>query len=221
MIEEKTLVAATAPSKTKIVKASVVALLVATVVLFTAILPAEYGIDPLGVGSMLGLTDLAAADVASEAPAPAASATPAAPAAPPAAGVQHGAYREYPRTYKMDSRDVVLKPGKGTEIKNHMAKDAVMVYSWTASDKVLFEFHGEPDKKPTKEYYDSYEKDDKVGKTESFGSFTAPSTGIHGWFWENKTKSDVKIRLNTAGFYDWAREYNAEGVKDLPVQVAR
>jgi hypothetical protein len=220
MIEERNLVAATAPSKKKILKAAVVAFFVAIVVLFTAILPAEYGIDPLGVGSMLGLTDLAAADAQSEAPAPepAASATPDAPAPAVAA---HGAYTEYPKIYKIDSRDIVLKPGTGTEIKNHMAKGAVMVYSWTASDKVLFEFHGEPDRKPTKDYYDSYEKDDKVGKSESFGSFTAPSAGIHGWFWENRTKNDVKIRLNTAGFYDWAREYGPDGTKELPVQVAK
>ena len=70
-------------------------------------------------------------------------------------------------------------------------------------------------------FFDTYEKDDKVGKKESFGSFTAPSTGIHGWFWENKTKNDVTIRLNTAGFYDWAREYGSGGTKELPVQVAK
>jgi hypothetical protein len=219
MIEEKNLVAATAPSRTKILKAAVVAFVVAVVVLFTAILPAEYGIDPLGIGSMLGLTDLAAADIPAETPAPAAAA--ATSSGPPPALVQRGAYTEYPRTYKVDTREIVLQPGKGIEIKNHMAKDALMVYSWTASDTVLFEFHGEPDRKPTKDYYDSYEKDDKVGKKESFGSFTAPSAGIHGWYWENKTKNDVKIRLNTAGFYDWAREYGPGGVKDLPVQVAR
>jgi hypothetical protein len=218
MIEEKNLVAATAPSKRKILGAAIVAFIVAVVVLVTFILPAEYGIDPLGTGSAFGLTELAAADAPPEPPSTSAA---AAPAAPPAASVEHGSYTEYPKTYKTDARDVVLQPGKGIEIKNHMAKGAVMVYSWTASDTVLFEFHGEPDKKPTKDYYDSYEKDDKVGKNQSFGSFTAPSAGIHGWYWENKTKNDVKIRLNTAGFYDWAREYGPGGTKDLPVQTVK
>ena len=49
-----------APSKAKLLKATGVALAVALVLLFVAILPAEYGIDPLGAGKALGLTGLAA-----------------------------------------------------------------------------------------------------------------------------------------------------------------
>ena len=46
------------PSKAKIVTATVVALFVGGLVLVVAVLPAEYGIDPLGVGEMLGLVVL-------------------------------------------------------------------------------------------------------------------------------------------------------------------
>src|SRR5882762_11346340 len=52
------------PSKKSLAKATIVALLVAAVLLITAILPAEYGIDPLGTGKALGLTDLHKADFA-------------------------------------------------------------------------------------------------------------------------------------------------------------
>jgi hypothetical protein len=65
-----------------------------------------------------------------------------------------------------------------------MQKGAVMVYGWKADSKVAFEFHGEPDQKPNQDYFESYELDDKVGKDAAYGSFTAPSTGIHGWFWQ-------------------------------------
>jgi len=33
-------------------------------------------------------------------------------------------------------------------------------------------------KKPNKDYFESYELDDKAGKAASYGSFTAPTTGI-------------------------------------------
>ncbi len=45
----------------KIAKATAAALVIAVVILFVAVLPAEYGIDPLKTGNALGLTDLAKA----------------------------------------------------------------------------------------------------------------------------------------------------------------
>jgi len=48
-------------SKAAILKATGIALIVALVILFTAVLPAEYGIDPLKTGRLLGLTGLAKA----------------------------------------------------------------------------------------------------------------------------------------------------------------
>ena len=33
------------------------------------------------------------------------------------------------------------------------------------------------------------------------GSYHAPFTGIHGWFWENRSGRDIEVRLYTAGFY--------------------
>ena len=99
-----------------------------------------------------------------------------------------------------------------------MDKGGVMVYSWKSTGIVMFEFHGEPDKKPNKDYYDSYEKNDTEGHFRSYGSFTAPSTGVHGWYWENKGDKDVTIRLNASGFLNSARLYGPTGVRDLPVE---
>ena len=84
--------------------------------------------------------------------------------------------------------------------------------------KVSFEFHGEPDQKPNQDYFESYELDDKVGKDHSYGSFTAPTTGIHGWFWENKGKKEVDIHLTTAGFYDSAKMYIDGKPEELAIQ---
>ena len=198
-----------APSKPAILKATVIALAAALVILFTAVLPAEYGIDPLKTGAALHLTDLSRAS---------AKAAPVAVAAAAPAPVATGVYTAQPSLYKVDTEDLSLMPREGVEIKYHMLKGAGMVYAWKATGKIRFEFHGEPDQKPNKDYYESYELDDKVGKDHSYGSFTAPSTGIHGWFWENKGDKEVRIHLTTAGFYDNAKMFAADSPEDIPVE---
>ena len=47
-----------APSGQRLARSVAVALILAAVVLVGAVLPAEYGIDPTGVGKLLGLTTL-------------------------------------------------------------------------------------------------------------------------------------------------------------------
>jgi len=207
MIEEKSLPAVEAPSKSAIVKATFIALAVALLILFTTVLPAEYGIDPLRTGKALGLLGLSqAADTTA-----AGRATPA----------QTGIYTPQPNTYKVDSEDLSLQPGEGVEIKYHMLKGAGMVYAWKATAKVQFEFHGEPDQKPKPDYFESYELDDKAGQDHSYGSFTAPTTGIHGWFWQNKGKKPVQIHLTTAGFFDSAKMLSDGDAEALTIEDAK
>jgi hypothetical protein len=208
---------AESPSKTKLLQATAIAIAIALVLLFTAVLPAEYGIDPLGAGKALGLNGLAAAGAGAS----------ALPAGGEAAGpvVQaptiKGVFVAQPKGYKIDSREIKLESGEGIEIKYHMEQGAGMVYSWTASpsEKIFYEFHGEPDTKPTgagEDYFESYDKDDQVGKDQSHGSFTAPTKGIHGWFWENQSGVTVTIKLVTAGYYDYILK-NQDDVK-TPMQ---
>jgi hypothetical protein len=212
------------PTKQQIVKATLVALAVAVVILFTAVLPAEYGIDPLHTGAALGLTNLAKSNGAGSAAAPreqvsvqsSVESNPTIVAGTNGeAPTIKGVYVEQPHRYKIDSREINLQSGEGMEIKYHMTQKAGMVYSWTASKKVQYEFHGEPDTKPAgavEDYFESYEKDDQAGKEQSNGTFTAPSTGIHGWFWENRSGGPVTIKLVTAGFYDYIMQ-NKDDVK--------
>lgn len=65
------------PSARQLVRSTVVALAVAGAILMTVVLPAEYGVDPTGIGRVLGLTQMgeiksrlaaeAAADAAADA----------------------------------------------------------------------------------------------------------------------------------------------------------
>jgi hypothetical protein len=212
--------AAGPPSMNAIVKATVLALLVAATLLVAAVLPAEYGIDPIGTGKVLHLTDLSKAEVkastpASPSPVPAGGSSPLNATIvpvlepPPDGGAPRmkGTFISQTKGYKMDSREIKLQPGEGLEIKYNMKKGSGMVYSWTASDKLLFEFHGEPNVKPAgkegTDYYETYDIDNETGKDQAHGTFIAPSSGIHGWFWENKTPNTVTLNLVSAGFYDW------------------
>lgn len=73
------------PSTGKLLRSTVVAALVATTLLITTILPAEYGIDPTGIGRALGLTQMGEIKVSLAAEAMAAGAQAAPPVAAAAA----------------------------------------------------------------------------------------------------------------------------------------
>jgi hypothetical protein len=176
-------------AREKIAVAAGFALLVAGALLLTVVLPAEYGLDPFGTGEKLGLTALAEA---------AEAATPTVISSGPAKLVN-------PRSgvYKVDSRQFQLQPREGMEFKYHIEKDGGLLYTWTASGSVDFEFHGEPDNaKPGT--YESYELS---AGDRGAGTFTAPFTGIHGWYWENKSANPVTVTLTSAGFYTTATEF--------------
>jgi hypothetical protein len=190
----------TVPSTRTLVAASGLALAVATVVLLVAVLPAEYGIDPLGTGRALGFSALS---------------QPIAPIpVPPPEGetlapVQTGAVGLYPGEYKIDSRVIVLGPYEYVEYKYHLAKGATMLFSWTASGDVTHDFHGDPDGAPAS----ASQSFDKAPRRRADGTFTAPFSGIHGWFWENATGEDVTIKVTTAGFYTAAHQFRFDGTR--------
>ena len=212
------------PSLRSLAIATLVALLCAGGILVAFVLPAEYGIDPLGTGRALGLTDLAnatgepAKPAAISATAPSESAGVAKTAINPVlvpsptgdAPTVKDTFIPQRDRFQFDAREITLAPGEGMEIKYNMKKGAGLVYSWTTTAPVSFEFHGEPDVKPAgkegTDYYESYELDDKKGRDQSHGTFVAPSTGIHGWFWENKSDKPVTLKLASAGFFDWVSQ---------------
>jgi hypothetical protein len=196
-----------APSEGAIVRATLIALAVAMVLLFTAVLPAEYGIDPLKTGKLLRLTGISESD---------------SNAGGRATPVKTGLYTLEPGTYKVDTEDSGLHPGEGFEIKYHMQKGATIVFAWKADGPLQFEFHGEPDKKPKPDYFESYLLNNKLGLDHFYGSFTAPTTGVHGWFWQNKTQKDVRMHLSVSGFFDSARMYDAGApTEDLLIEDAK
>lgn len=194
------------PSSKQLLRSTVLAAVSALVLLFGVVLPAEYGIDPTGVGRVLRMTEMgnvkqqlaaeAAADAAaSVAPIQAAATTPgisSAMAAQPSAPVPAPAA---PKVVWRDEMPVTLTPGEGTEIKLKMAKGAKTQYSWVVEGgEVNFDTHGDAPGESI-----SYEKGRGVAADE--GVLEAAFTGNHGWFWRNRGKADVKLILRTRGDY--------------------
>jgi hypothetical protein len=174
------------PDGRRIAIATVGALIVAALILVAAVLPAEFGRDPLGTGKALGLLDLYAGA--------------AEPAPPPAALPSDTP----PMTmFKVDSVVFTLRPSEGFEYKYRIEKGGGLVYAWTATRPVNYEFHGEHDGAGLGVAV-SYEKSTA---TKGSGSFMAPASGIHGWFWENTTDEPITLTLTSSGFYRWADEF--------------
>ena len=184
------------PSKRKLLMATLLALGGAGVILVTTVLPVEYGLDPLGTGKALGLLRAPPQDQALVAPAGTEAVN---------APVKQELVTLYPAPYKIDSVELILEPYEFLEYKYHLVQDAGMVFSWTATAAVTHEFHGDPDADPKD--VRSYDKSTKSGAS---GSFTAPVTGIHGWFWENPGGERVIIKLTSAGFYSHAVEFHSD-----------
>lgn len=193
-------------SKSTLLKGLALAMCVASVILLTTILPAEYGIDPTGIGKLLGIKNL------SYRPAVAASAKPAetpklAAPNPVAAGATTAALTtaataksKQNDTYRTDTREILLQPNQGLEVKTTMNKGAALIYAWKTKDgtKITHDFHGEPVNAKNNEF-ESYLDEKNV--SESKGSVIAPFTGTHGWYWHNPSKQTVTVMLQASGFY--------------------
>lgn len=189
-------------SNAQLLKAALVAAAIAAVVLVTTILPAEYGIDPTGLGSRMGLTVLNpdAAPAASETTAPVVAAEPELDAVgQPMKPVEAAVVSKRDRAYRQDTLSLTLPPGKGAEIKAAMKSGDGFVFHWTASSEVAVDMHGEPTGAVDDEYTSYWiEPALRVGA----GTFTASFDGTHGWYWLNRGTSEVTVEVEVSGFHE-------------------
>jgi hypothetical protein len=169
------------PNRKALNRATAIALTVAGVLLVTVVLPAEYGIDPLGTGRLLNLTQMGKMKRAA-----AESAAAQQPTLPPL---------DY-KSGQSGREEVFLAPGEGREVKAAMQTGGEMQYEWTTNNlPVHYELHGEP-RGAAKGVYTSY----KIGVSKGEkGNFKAPFEGTQGWYWRNDTPFPVKITVNATG----------------------
>lgn len=151
------------------------ALLFAALVLTVAILPAQYNIDPTGLGKAMGLTALADADSAAS------------------TSVSAGATT----ANESDSVEIKIPVGKGLEYKFNVEAGEKLSYVWTSDVAVYFDFHGEP-AGDTTGYFESFTI---ATSNDMRGTLTAPFTGSHGWYWKNESDKVITVSLQTEGSY--------------------
>jgi hypothetical protein len=158
-----------------LIKYTMYSLVFAAVMLFTVILPAEYNIDPTGIGHKLGLTvfNNVKADTTSANSSEAAKGS-------------------------TETIEVIVPAGRGVEYKFIMAQYQKLEYEWITDGLALyFDLHGEPEGDTTG-YFESYAI---ATLDEMKGSFTAPFAGSHGWYWKNTSDSPVTVQLIVKGEY--------------------
>ncbi len=206
------------PARRPLVLITLGALAVATVAAVLFVLPAEYGIDPTGVGAATGVSKLAATQ-----PAPARTLAvetgddPAVPAPadlpPEAVLAPASATRYYDTAYRTNSIDIPLKAkgdangDNGVEYKFYMKKGQTIVYSWettdlTDKDELFYDFHAEQQPLPAGHPKNEYIEYRNEAALQGHGSLTVPVDGIHGWYFENRASKPIIVRLKVSGFYD-------------------
>lgn len=189
------------PTTGRLLRSTVVAALIATILLVIAILPAEYGIDPTGVGQSLGLTQMGEIKVSLAAEAVASAGEPAPTVeTPQATAEQPVSPAESAPTGQAHTMTVTLKPGQAAEIKLSMRKDARVIFEWSsAGGPVNYDTHGDPVGAP-RDFYHGYGKGrNQMGQS---GELQAAFDGTHGWFWRNRSNAEVTITLTASGDYE-------------------
>lgn len=202
------------PTTAQLIKSTIIAIITAVILLITVVLPAEYAIDPTGIGRLLKLTEMGEIkqQLAKEAEedrrldrekmqqqksgavSPGVLRRLAALLISPANANERIVIAQAPA--KKDQTVFTLKPSQGVEYKMTMVKGAQVNYSWkTEGGPVNYDMHGTPLKGKETSYKT------QRGVAGDQGVLTAAYDGSHGWFWRNRGSKEVTITLITEGAY--------------------
>jgi len=214
------------PGSKQLIRSTLIAFFTALVLLVTIILPAEYAIDPTGVGRMLGLTDMgeikqqleaeARLDAQLSAEAEKTEATEKPSVAPdtiqtvPDEAVTSAPVEKETETAEKDKPQVQpesVNPQWRDEIRISLKPGQGVEYKLVMEAGAVAVFDWEGIEGPLN--FDthgngsgqriSYEKG--RGVRSDSGELKAAFTGKHGWFFRNRQTSDVTLVLRTRGDY--------------------
>lgn len=194
------------PSAGKLIRSTAISIVVAGGILVTTVLPAEYAIDPTGIGRLLGLTSMGEIKKSLEKESKEHSQF------TPRSGDRRSVFtalgnllispaaaeEKKPAAKATDWKDEVtftLKPGQGFEIKLTMKKGVKARYEWTATGgRINYDLHAHAGGSNAR-----YKRG--RGKQNDSGSFTARFDGDHGWFFRNRDRNEVKVVMKFKGDY--------------------
>ena len=194
---------------------AIVGAAVAAIALAVFILPAEYGVDPTGIGGALGLTDMNRAaeptrsfeiidvlggneqlrdvevpDFGEPIPLPNAA-----------------VHQDQDSAPESRTMEITIPADGETEIKTVLQANKVIVFSWhTDRGSIYSDFHGH-DPEAGNEFWVRY-KEHQEGSSDN-GSLVAPFSGEHGWYWLNYNEFPVTVTLSITGYFDDIIDYSA------------
>lgn len=192
------------PSSKQLIRSTAIAIAAAAAILVSIVLPAEYAIDPTGIGRALGLAEMGEIKVqlAKEAEEDTIRDQQGTPAPMPERRSMSGgglgsflfrsAMAQPTGQVRVDERAFTLQPGEGVEVKLEMKRGDRSTFEWVATDEVNYDMHGDGGLNKI-----SYKKGRGVTKDE--GMITAAFDGNHGWFWRNRTKAPVTVTVKVSG----------------------
>jgi hypothetical protein len=191
------------PSSGALLRSTLIAAGVAAALLVSVVLPAEYGVDPTGIGRTIGLTEmgeikmeLAREADAAEAAAGESASAPGDAAPPAVSATAMDSTAGTPLALASDETTIALNPGQGREVKVEMRQGASVAYTWTVEGGVVnSDTHGD---RPGLAYH-GYAKG--TAQSSDQGTLVAAFDGMHGWFWRNRGRQPVTVRLHTRGEY--------------------
>lgn len=199
-----------APSRTILVKSAAWTFCGALAVTIAFVLPAEYGVDPTGIGQRLGLLRPAVAPAQPVVAEPVATNPDAFPPIPDAGDfdfydpetLADPFSRSQPAPFRSDSLVIALDEFEQVEVKTTMRQGDALVYSWklVEGETVYSDFHADPHQAELypEDYFVRYHESESRSAS---GSLVAPFDGNHGWYWLNIEERPVRIELEVRGFY--------------------
>ena len=185
------------PTKAQLRRSTIIVGIGAVFIGVCVYLPAEYGTDPTGVGSILGLTEMG--EIKQQLAAEAAT-DELLHGGDESSSLMNDIFGLFVSTAQAqeawtDEITFTLAPGEFTEIKATMEAGATMTYAWSATGgRINFDLHAHAGGRNV-----TYEKG--RGQTSGEGSFETPFAGDHGWFWRNRDDADITVVLQLRGDY--------------------
>lgn len=185
------------PTNRQLQRMSIIAAIGAVAIGVMVYMPAEHGVDPTGVGAVLGLTEMGEIKQQLEAEAEADRLLHGEDDSSSLIDRVFGTFvsSAYAQEAWQDEIVFTLEPGAATEIKATMGEGATLIYSWVAEGgRINFDLHAHAGGENV-----TYERG--RGQTSGEGSFETPFAGDHGWFWRNRDDETVTVTLQLRGEY--------------------
>ncbi|MBM2294768.1 transmembrane anchor protein [Sulfitobacter pseudonitzschiae] len=188
------------PSSAQLIRSTAIAAASAVAILVTVVLPAEYNIDPTGIGGVLGLSEMGEikAQLAEEAEADRLleiEGQDQSSLMNDIFGLFVGAAHAQEVEVWRDETTFTLAPGDSAEWKLVMEEGQTVEYRMLVDGgRVNFDMHGHGGGQSV-----TYEKG--RGSTGDEGEIIAAFDGEHGWFWRNRDSQPATVTVQVRGQY--------------------